>query len=159
MKTDITQKTGAVLVLLFLTLSVAISVISSVTAKGIYKCVMPDGEVEYTQFPSENCKDQQIKKRGGTADQGAIDKMREDKKRDRMAANEQNEKKLIQQDQARAEKEKQEYCESVRANLEQITIATRVFETDDQGNRTRLDEEQRQQRIQENKDSLEEHCS
>ena len=158
MKIDNTLKIGATLTL-FLIVAITAFITSSVTAKGIYKCMKPDGGVEYTQFPSENCKDQQIKKRGGTADQGAIDKLHEDKKRDRIAADEQNEKKLFRQDQDRVEKEKQEYCESVRANLEQITIANRVFETDDQGNRTRLDEEQRQQRIQENKDSIAEHCS
>ena len=158
MKTDYTLKIGMTL-FLFLIIAITAFVTSSVTAKGIYKCQKPDGEIEYTQFPSENCKDQQIKKRGGTADQTAIDKLREDKKRAQIAAEDQHEKKLVQEDQARAEKEKQEYCESVQANLEQITIAHRVFETDDQGNRTRLDEEQRQQRIQKNKDNLKEHCS
>ena len=157
MKTDNILKNGIALTL-FLIIAVSILLTLSVRAKGIYKCQKPNGEVEYTQFPSENCKDQQIKKRGGTADQDAIDKLREDKKRNQIAHDEQNEKKLIQQDQARAEKEKQEYCESLRANLEQITIAHRVFETDDQGNRTRLGEEQRQQRIQKNKDNLKEHC-
>lgn len=158
MKTDDTLKMGAALSL-FLIIAITVFVSSSVTGKGIYKCKKPNGEVEYTQFPSEECTDQQMKKRGGSADQNAVDKLHEDKKRAQIATDEKNEKKLVQQDQERAEKEREEYCESVRANLEQITIANRVFETDDQGNRTRLDEEQRQQRIQENKDSLAEHCS
>ncbi len=159
MKTSNTQKAGSLLTLLFLTISTTIYMTSSVSAKGIYKCKKPDGEIEYTQFPSESCKDQQIKKRGGASDQSAIDKLREDKKRAQMAANSQKEKKLVQQDQERAKQEKQEYCKSVQANLEQISNMTRVFTTDEKGNRTRLDEEQRQQRIQENKDSLEKHCS
>ena len=80
MKTDNILKNGAA-VTLFLIIAVSILLTISVRAKGIYKCQKPNGEVEYTQFPSENCKDQPIKKRGGTADQGAIDKLHEDKKR------------------------------------------------------------------------------
>jgi len=158
MKTDNTTK-AIILFSLILLISIALLTASSVTAKGIYKCIKPNGEIEYTQFPSENCKDQQIKKRGGSANQNAIDKLHEDKKRAQIAADERNEQRLEQQDQEGSEQEREDYCNSVRENLEQITNSPRVFETDAQGNRTRLGEDQRQQRIQDKKDRLEEHCS
>ena len=144
--------------ILFLVIFTSTLVTSSFAAKNVYKCVKPNGEIEYTQFSSEECDSQPIRQRGGIADQDAIDNLREGKKREKMTADEQHEQQLARQDQARTKKEKEEYCENVRKNLEQIANAHRVFETDDQGNRTRLDEEQRQQRIQENKDSLAEHC-
>ena len=139
---------------------ISIITIPNASAKGIFKCVKPDGEVEYTQSPSKNCQaQQQMKNRGGKADQEAIDELYQDKKRTNIAAGKDREKLLAQQDAERTERELQEYCNSVRENLEQITTANRVFETDDHGNRTRLDEEQRQQRIQENNDSLAVHCN
>lgn len=133
--------------------------ISTVSAKGIFKCVKPNGEVEYTQTASKDCNAQPIKKHGGNADQKAIDKLHEDGKRNKIAQDEQQDEQLKKQDEARAKKEQEKYCTELRENLEQITIAHRVFETNDKGERIRLDEEQRQQRILENQKSLGTHCS
>ncbi len=158
MKTDNSPKAGIALPMLLLTLFISTLVTTPSVARGIFKCVMPDGNIEYTQSPSEECKSQQIKIKGGNADQSAIDKLNEDKKRARLAADQKKTEQQKQKDKQRTEKEMEEYCQSLRDNLEQITIATRVFETDDQGNRTRLTEEQRQERIKENEEKLADHC-
>ena len=145
---------------LYLFVGISISTFTATTSAGnIYKCVRPNGEVEYTQSPSENCDVQKLKKSGGSADQKAVENLNQDQVRARIAADEQREEELRLQDKERTDEEMEEYCEIMRKNLNQITIATRVFETDDQGTRTRLTEEQRKQRVQENQDSLDEHCS
>lgn len=128
-------------------------------AKGIFKCMNPDGNIEYTQSPSENCNPQEIKNRGGKSNQKAIEKLHQDKKRADLVTDLKKEKQQRQKDKDQVEKEIERYCQEIRENLEIITRSSRVFEADDQGNRTRLNEEQRQQRIQDKKDNLAKNCS
>ena len=150
-----------IIFVLFITAAVIVflSVTTTSYAKGIFKCVNLDGEIEYTYSPSENCDPQAIKKRGGKGDKKAIEKSLQDRKKTDLVTDLKKEKQQRQKDKDQIEKEMKKYCQDVRDNLEIITTATRIFETDDQGNRIRLDEDQRLQRIQKNKDSLVEHCS
>lgn len=133
--------------------------VSTTSAKGIFKCVKPNGEIEYTQSASKDCESQQIKKRGGQSDKKAIDKLHDDGKKSKIAEDKERDDALIKQDEARAQKEMAEYCANLKNNLEQITIANRVFETNTKGERVRLSEEQRQQRIIDNQKSLDTHCN
>lgn len=132
---------------------------TAVSAKGIYKCVKPNGDVEYTQKASKGCDAQQIKKQGGSADKKAIEKLQQDGKWSKIADEEKRQAALEKQDEKRAKQENLQYCEELKANLEQISNSNRVFEEGSNGERVKLTEEQRQQKIQENKQSMDTHCS
>ncbi len=158
MKTKLTDKLMTGFYLLF-SLILLNATISTASAKGIFKCVKANGEIEYTQSASKNCESQQIKKRGGQSDQEAINKLHEDREKSKIAEDKERDAALAKQDEARAQKEMAEYCTNLKNNLKQITIANRVFETNTKGKRVKLSEEQRQQRIKDNQKNLNTHCN
>ena len=129
-----------------------------VIAKEIFKCLKADGTVEYTRSPAADCQSNVIKNRGGHADQAAVDKLR----RDQDQAAEQNRKSRLEDlqraDEKHAQQDKEEYCQKSQKNLDKLSNVNRIFEMDEQGNRIRLSEEQRQQRIQQVRADLASHC-
>lgn len=127
-------------------------------AKGIFKCVKPNGEIEYTQSPSADCKVKKLKNTGGHADQKAIKKQQQDKEDRQIVDQKRKSDDQKSLDQKIATQEKQDYCDSVKNNLGQMLTSPRLFKTDAQGNRINLTEEDRQQRIKESQDNLKEHC-
>ncbi len=135
---------------------------SNAEAKGIYKCVKPNGEVEYTQSRSKMCQDHNTKKlknTGGRADPAAIAKQKAEKENSLKTEENRKIKELKQQDQELINQEKKHYCDNVQKNLDQIQTSPRLFKTDDQGNQVILGEEERQNKIQTNKENLAIHCS
>lgn len=129
-----------------------------VIAKEIFRCLRVDGTIEYTRTPTADCQSKVIKNRGGQADQAAIDKLRRDQDQ---AAEQARKSRLEDQqraDEKHAEEEKEDYCQKTRNNLTKLSNINRIFETDAQGNRIRLSEEQRQQRIQQVSSDLAGQC-
>ncbi|GEM_PF-4513845 len=131
----------------------------SLLAKGVYKCIDSRGHVEYTQFPSVQCMAaQEVRVETGTADPTAIERLKQKQQQEKIAAEKKQESALLKADQERFEREMQEYCNDLRTNLDQIRMTPRVFETDAQGHRKLLTEEEREARIQEKEEALASQC-
>ncbi|MFK8067679.1 MAG: hypothetical protein AB8D52_05490 [Gammaproteobacteria bacterium] len=152
-----------ILSMLYLFFIVTMHVFSSsdAKAKGIFKCVKPNGEIEYTQSPSPECQDHnttKMKNTGGRADPAAIAKQKE--KRESSLKTEESRKieELKKQDQKLVIQEKKIFCDNARKDLVQIQASPRLFKIDDQGNRIILTVAERENKIQTSKENISAHC-
>ncbi len=125
---------------------------------GLYKWIGENGEVTYSQFPPPDKQAETIKPPPKVDTEKAREELKERSER----ANEyvENAKKATA---ARQDKEKEaaelaQKCQRVRDNLFMLERRNRLYQTDAQGNRIRVGEEQRQAEIKQAKEQLAEHC-
>jgi hypothetical protein len=142
---------------LFLIFLVLIS--TSLSAE-TYRWVNEDGVVTYSQTPPPGVESQVIKTYSAPSGDAGAAKQKLQKLRQELADREEDRalKKAEQQEKSKNEKVRTENCKAARSNLQTLTsLGNRLYKVGDQY--LRLTEEQKEERIQEAKQQIEEYCN
>jgi hypothetical protein len=144
--------------ILFLLLSLTLTVTPSLAQDGMYRWVDEQGRVHYGQMPPSGVQAEQMRRASPPADQAAQERLQRE-----MEARDERQQQARSEEEVRAEQEasrrmRQENCERARSNLETLTSrGSRV--TLREGDQYRmLDEEERQAMIERTRNQIREFC-
>ena len=141
--------------LLFALLLLFINLVSAET----YRWVNEEGVVTYSQTPPPNANAETVNIKTTPASSAGDSKTRLEALRQKMAdsAEDRALKKAQKQEQAEIKAENKQNCSTARKNLEQLTaLGNRLYKTED--GYVRLTEENRQQKMQQAREQIEEFC-
>jgi hypothetical protein len=136
--------------------------VTAPTAAEIYKWVDEEGNVHYSQqrppADAQPRSTETLKVNSGSASEADLKNLQRDIERSNKIFEDRAQKKE-EQEQAAAEQDiRKQNCDKVRLNLQKLQEAQRIYHTDEQGNRTRIGEEQRQADIKRAQEQVEEWC-
>jgi hypothetical protein len=128
-------------------------------AGAVYKWVDEDGNVHYSQTPPNDRPATEIELPESSASDAALKRLEHDQKR----AEQMREQRLkAAEEQLAAKKEEEDRkkkCAWARGNLTELQTSNRIYQTDASGARSRVPEEQRQERIKRAQEQIEEFCN
>lgn len=126
---------------------------------GVYKWVDEQGNVHYTQTPPADKPVERFETRPEPVDsEAALKKLEEQKEKSDSFFKDRAKQ---AEEKAKAEEEatkRGEHCKRARENLEKLETTIRLFQSDEQGNRVRMTEEERQAGIAKAKSQIKEFC-
>ncbi|MCP5146232.1 MAG: DUF4124 domain-containing protein [Gammaproteobacteria bacterium] len=124
----------------------------------IYKWVAPDGTVSFSERPPPGVRSEQVTVRTGKQDAATIARQQALLEAERAQVQEQQEsaqQAAVAQEKARI---RADNCKRARANLAQLESAIRIYETNNQGVREKVGEEQRAANIERMQKVVTENC-
>jgi len=141
-------------------LALAAAALALPAAAQVYKWLDEDGRVHYSaQRPPAGAEQlETIEPRDTEASPQARKRLAEQQKRLEALRRQREQREQRAAEQAAAEASRRENCAKARENLQNLQTAIRIYETDDQGNRVRVGEEQRQANIEQARAAIEEFC-
>lgn len=119
----------------------------AVVAGGLYKWVDKDGQTHYSEFPPAGEKAEKLKPPPKVDTESAVDalKAKQEAYKKQTEATDKAEQTTAKKD--KEIQQKKQRCETARRDLERLQNAQRIYQTDKDGNRVRLNEDQRQAQI------------
>jgi hypothetical protein len=132
--------------------------VGTAAAGGLYKWVDKDGQTHYSEFPPPGEKAQALKPPPKVDTESAVDALKAKqeafKKQDEAA----DKAKQAATKKSTEMQQKKQRCETARRDLERLQNAQRIYQTDKDGNRVRLGEDQRQAQIKEREKIISKDC-